>query len=126
MSIVSTNAGLDSLTLPAASVAVAMTEYVPSARADVNGIVYVPSAAVPEPTTKPPIRKVTVEPGSAEPMSRGCVALVIPSPTMPESSDASRPGACGAEGGIVSIVSVNAGLDVLTFPATSVAVAVIK
>ena len=39
VSIVSEKAGLAALTLPAASVAVAVTEYVPSARADVSWIV---------------------------------------------------------------------------------------
>ena len=45
---------------------------------------------------------------------------MIPSPTVPESSAASRLGVEGAAGAVPSITSVNVPLAVLTFPATSI------
>ena len=110
---------------PAASVARAVITYVPSARAAPREIVYDPPADVPEPTRLPAMKSCTVAPASAEPVSRGVLSLVIPSPCAPESSAASRPGAAGAAGGFVSIVRVKgAGRGFSALPAASMAMAV--
>ena len=122
VSIVSANEPA-ALVLPAASVAVAVTEYVPSARAEAMGIEYEPPVAVPVPTRLPAMKRLTDEPGSAVPTSRGDLTFVMPSPVVPESSAASRPSA-GAAGAVASIVRANGALVALVLPAASVAVAV--
>ncbi len=101
-----------------------MTGYVPSASAATRAMRYAPPVAVPVPMRLPPIVRWTVEPDSAEPVNRGRVMPVIPSPAAPVSSSASRPGGAGAPGGVVSILSENPALDRLTLPTESVAVAV--
>ncbi len=79
---------------------------------------------MPVPTTAPAIASVIVAFAAAEPVNRGRLTRVIPSPTVPESSAASSP-MVGALGGLVSIVSESAALAALVLPAASVAVAVI-
>ncbi len=79
---------------------------------------------MPVPTTAPEMNSVTVEPGSAGPVRRGLVTFVTPSPATPESSAAISPGAAGAAGAVVSIVTEHGELVVLVLPAASVAVAV--
>src|SRR5947209_8525815 len=122
--MVSENTALATPVLPAASVAVAVTEYVPSTSGDVSWIVYVPPATAPVPTKLPAMNSCTVAPASAAPANRGLAAFVIPSPTAPESSAAISAGAGGAAGAAVSIVKEKLELATLVLPAASVAVAV--
>src|SRR5947209_5553915 len=70
-SIVREDAAPAGLTFPAASVAVAVTEYVPSARAALSRIEYAPPVAVPDPMRDPPTKRRTVDPASAVPLRWG-------------------------------------------------------
>jgi hypothetical protein len=64
--------------LPAASAAVALTEWLPSASGVVGVKVHAPEAsAVTVPTALPSTRRVTVEPASAVPEYVGVVSLVV-------------------------------------------------
>jgi hypothetical protein len=84
------------------------------------------AAAVPLPTCVFPSKIVTVLPASAVPVNVGVVLLVILSVLDdPLSLAAVRSGVEGAAGAVVSIVMVNALEATETFPAASVALAVI-
>ena len=85
---------------------------------------YVPPVAVPIPTTTPAIQSLTVASGEGRARQSGLLMLVMPSPIVPESSAASRAGAGGAAGIVVSIVREKTVLAGLTLPAASVIVAV--
>src|SRR5207248_826026 len=81
--------------------------------------------ATPEPTATPSLKIVTVLFASAVPLKVGVVAFVILSVLLLPVSDAAiRSGVDGAPGAGVSIVTDRAADPALTFPATSVAVAV--
>ena len=86
----------------------------------------VPSdAAVDWPMTLPVAsRRLIDDDGSAVPARWGWVTLVIPSPTLPESSIVTRPRTDGAAGAVVSIARTSGRLAALRFPAASVATAV--
>src|SRR5947208_7112050 len=85
-----------------------------------------PSAvAVPEPTATPSLKIATVLFASAVPLKVGVVTLVILSVgELPVSEAAIRSGADGGLGAVASIVTDRAADARLTFPATSVAAAV--
>jgi len=113
------------LVLPAASVALAVMLCVPSLRAltVMPGELY--AAAVPLPTCVAPSKRVTVLPASAAPVKAGVVVLVMLSVLdEPVSVAAVMSGAVGAAGAVVSIVAERPVDAALTFPATSVALAV--
>ena len=83
-------------TLPAASVAVAVIEYVPSSSAEVRVMEKLPLlSAVPVPTEEELIKRVTVEPASAVPVIVGVESLVVVEEVAKE---------VGASGTVVSIV----------------------
>ena len=113
------------LTFPAMSVAVAVMLCAPCVRADdVTDQLPKPSAAA-LPICVVPSNSLTVLFASAVPLKAGVATLVILSVLeMPSSEPAVKSGADGALGAAVSIVTDRAADARLTFPAVSVAVAV--
>ena len=105
-------------TLPAASVAVAVIEYVPSSSAEVRVMEKLPLlSAVPVPIEVEPIKRVTVEPASAVPVIVGVESLVVVEEVAKE---------VGASGAVVSIViEIEEDFEEI-LPAASVTVAFIE
>ena len=110
VSIVTANAGLGALVLPAVSLAVVVIWCTPSVRTgDVN--VQVPSGATTAvPNTVVPSLMVMVSPGEPVPAKVGVLSPVLLSVLLPVSVAAVRSGAAGVVGAVVSMVTVNAGL----------------
>ena len=105
-------------TLPAESVDLAVREYFPSSSEDVTVIEKIPfELAVSLPKIIDPLKRVTLEPGSALPVIVGVESLVI------EEEVAKEVGASGAVASIVMDMAED--LDE-TLPAESVAVAFIE
>ena len=115
MSIVSAKAALAALTLPAASVAVAVIGVCPVGQREVSWIVYVPPAAVAGADDRARDRELDRRTRLGRAGQPGLLDVRDPVADHPESSAASSAGAGGAAGGVVSIVSakaVLAGADV--------------
>ncbi|PNQ35691.1 hypothetical protein CVT22_22680, partial [Ralstonia solanacearum] len=127
VSTVRANTELAVLTLPAASVAVAVRLWLPSVRA-VGVKVQLPEAsAVVVPSSVVPSKTLMVLLASAVPVSVGVASLVLPPAVMVPVTGATSSVTVlmtGVAGAAVSTVNVNAELAVLTLPAVSVAVAV--
>src|SRR5439155_5587247 len=113
-------------TFPAASVALAVMLYVPSASALLAMLQFPLPSAVSVPIRVPPPRNIcTVLLASAVPVKVGVVTLVMLSVLdVPLSLAAVMSGAEGAAGALVSIVMLRAPEAPDTLPAVSVAVAV--
>jgi hypothetical protein len=113
---------------PAASVALAVIELTPSGSA-LTAIVQLPlPSAVPVPINVEPARKsFTTAFASAVPLNVGVVLLVMLSVfDVPVSDAAARSGVEGADGAVVSTVIDKADDATDTFPAASVALAVME
>ncbi|TYZ39146.1 hypothetical protein C2U34_26350, partial [Ralstonia solanacearum] len=114
VSTVIANAELAVLTLPAASVAVAVMLWLPSVRAVVGEKVQLPEAsAVVVPSNVVPSRMLTVLLASAVPVSTGMASLVLPPAVMAPVTGATLSVTVlmtGAAGAAVSTVSVKAEL----------------
>jgi hypothetical protein len=115
------------LVFPAESVAFAVMLYVPAARAAMVLLqLPLPSAVVVPRDVLPPLNSSTVLLASAVPVKVGVLMFVMLSVFEdPESLAAVRSGVDGAAGPLVSIVTLRADESGETFPAASVAVAVI-
>ena len=125
VSIVTAKAAEGALTLPAVSVSVVVSVWLPFPRAVLVMLQVPPAVATPLPTGVVPSNSVTVLPAGAEPMKVGVVTLVMLSLFDAPVSDAGvRSGADGAAGAIVSIVTASAAEGALTLPAVSASVAV--
>ncbi|TYZ39287.1 hypothetical protein C2U33_25250, partial [Ralstonia solanacearum] len=128
VSPVRANAGLAVLTLPVASVAVAVRLWLPSVRAVVGVKDQLPEAsAVVVPSSVVPSKMLMVLLASAVPVSVGVASLVLPPAVMaPVTGETVSVTVVmtGAAGAAVSTVRANAKLVALTLPAVSVAVAV--
>ncbi|NKF87755.1 hypothetical protein GO286_05223 [Ralstonia solanacearum] len=128
VSTVRGNAELAALTLPAASVAVAVRLWPPSVNAVVGVKVQLPEAsAVVVPSSVVPSKMLMVRLASAVPVSTGMASLVLPPAVMSPVTGATLSVTVlitGVAGVAVSTVRVNAELAALTLPAASVAVAV--
>ena len=116
--------------LPARSTARACTVKTPSGRAWASWIVNDPLAAARAWPSTTPLLSTSWTSGRLAgwtslgasprvPLSRGRLTLVMPSPTVPESSAGSRLRAPGAAGGVASMTTVSDALTGLTLPAGS-------
>ena len=125
-SMITLNADDAKLALPAASVAVAVMECVPSWSAeDVIDQFPLPSAVAVPTVPSTSLVSVIVLFASAVPEIVAVVSLVLSSVLeVPLSEPAARSSDDGAEGAVVSTVTLNADDAELAFPAASVAVAV--
>ena len=121
-------------TFPAASAAVAVIAWGPSAKGEAGTNVNRPAAsatAVPRTAASGPrpaaraSRSVTMDPASAAPVSVGRVTFVRPSPCTPLSDPASSTGADTA-GAAVSTVRANGAVAADVLPAVPVTVAVME